>query len=292
MDLLLVWMVAFSPLLVMLAIFTFANKRNKKKSRLPFDYADIARPPAFSLLAKHRNHTLEFLLYSLLACAIFQLPFSTPTLLSLFNLNIPPTSFWSAAIIHIIICAYYIKQAVANFSMLRHLRLGIESEWAVSSILAEINEPQVRIFHDIQGPGFNIDHVLTYPGGVLAIETKGRRKPNSANNTNTHKVIVDGERLIFPHYTDKDTIAQATRQAKWLSSTLTSATGLQVIASPMVVIPGWFVELKIRPVVPVMNHKNVKKYYRKTNKPVFSETDLSRINHQLGLLSRRINDEF
>ena len=292
MELLLVTLIVLAPLFILFSISAIVTKRGHLRSRLPFDYTQLARIPAFSLMSKHKDLSLDFLLYGLIASIFFQLPFSTPTIISFFNLSDTLPSWWSYSAIYLLGCFYCIFKAVRAFTEMRNIRLGIEAEWAVASILAQIEDQQVRIFHDIQGTNFNLDHVLTYPGGVVAIETKGRRKPNGADKKNSHKLTVDGENLIFPHFIDNETVPQAVRQARWLSGNLSSSTGLDISVNPIVAIPGWFINLKNRPAVPVVNHKNLKKYYRQSNRIIFSDSDLSRINHQLELLSKRMTDDF
>ena len=65
-----------------------------------------------------------------------------------------------------------------------------------------------------------------------------------------------------------------------------------VIASPLVVIPGWFIENKEKPVVPVMNHKSLTKYYALSKKTRFDDSSLERINHQLEALVMRRSELF
>ena len=106
------------------------------------------------------------------------------------------------------------------------------------------------------------------------------------------QLTVEGGHIKFPHYTDTETIEQAKRQADWLSKQLTQSTGMGVIASPLVVIPGWFIENKEKPVVPVMNHKSLTKYYALSKKTRFDDSSLERINHQLEALVMRRSELF
>ena len=195
------------------------------------------------------------------------------------------TIFFAAAI-------YSLFKAIKAFNKIRITRLGIEAEWAVSFALSKITDSRVRVFHDVQAPSFNIDHVLTFPGGVLAIETKGRRKPNVKNSKSSHKLTVEGDKIQFPHYTDTSTVEQAKRQADWLSKQLTQSTGMSVEASPVVVIPGWFIEYKQKPIIPIMNHNSLTKHYALSKKTILDNSSLDRINHQLEALTLRGSDLF
>ncbi|GFD93626.1 hypothetical protein KUL156_02430 [Alteromonas sp. KUL156] len=292
MEILFVMALSLLPIASVILFAACYNKIINKKSRIPFDYARTARIPAFTLLQQHRDATLDMLLYSLLSTLYFQLPFSLPTIADFLgfvgisnNWLLYGTIFYAAAI-------YSLFKAFNAFNKIRTARLGIEAEWAVSFALSKITDSRVRVFHDVQAPNFNIDHVLTFPGGVLAIETKGRRKPNVKNSKSSHKLTVEGDTIQFPHYTDTSTVEQAKRQADWLSKQLTQSTGMSVKSSPVVVIPGWFIEYKQKPIIPIMNHNSLTKHYALSKKTILDNSSLERINHQLEALTLRGSDLF
>ena len=79
--------------------------------------------------------------------------------------------------------------------------------------------------------------------GVFLIETKARRRRVSRNGQAQHEVIFDGDALQFPTGKDAKAIAQAKRNAAWLSNYLTKKTGEPVRVEPLVVLPGWFVRI-------------------------------------------------
>ena len=292
MEILFVMSISLCPFALVILFAACYNKITDKKSRIPFDYARTARIPAFTLLQQHRDATLDMLVYSLLSTLYFQLPFSLPTIADLLGFEdvskswlVYVTLFFAAAI-------YSLFKAIKAFNKIRITRLGIEAEWAVSFALSKITDSRVRVFHDVQAPNFNIDHVLTFPGGVLAIETKGRRKPNVKNSKSSHKLTVEGDKIQFPHYTDTSTVEQAKRQAAWLSEQLTQSTGMSVEASPVVVIPGWFIEYKQKPIIPIMNHNSLTKHYALSKKTILDNSSLDRINYQLEALTLRGTDLF
>lgn len=53
-----------------------------------------------------------------------------------------------------------------------------------------------RVYHDLQFDGFNVDHALVGPAGILAIETKTHRKKK--NIKSNHVVKFDGKKLHWP----------------------------------------------------------------------------------------------
>jgi len=292
MELLIIIVIAIIPFLLFILASGLIFKLSQKKSRIPFEYSDMVRIPAFSLIQKQKDHTLNMISWTLLSTVYFQLPFSIPTLSQLIGVEDKIGDWWAYTSIFLIAAFYLLIKAVKEFGKLRNTRLGIEAEWAVSYALSKITDRNVRVFHDIQGSNFNIDHVVTYPGGVLAIETKGRRKPNIKNSKDSHKLIVEQDRIKFPNFNDISTIEQAKRQALWLSKELTQSTGMQVVTNPLVVIPGWYIDIRQKPAVPVMNHKSLPKYYNISKRALLDNSALDRINHQLELLAMRRSDEF
>ena len=130
---------------------------------------------------------------------------------------------------------------------------------------------------------FNIDHVVVCPSGVYAVETKGRSKriPDEADERDNFRVSYVSGRLEFPSYIDTKTIPQSVRQAQWLSKWLSSATGFSVKADPLVVLPGWFVEIKDKPKVPVIASGYIDGYFKRRNGNVLNSEQITRIVHQL-----------
>ena len=100
------------------------------------------------------------------------------------------------------------------------------------------------VFHDVPGEKtFNVDHVVVSTRGIFAVETKGFSKPN-VPGTDAATVIYDGASLKFPTWVGSQPLAQAQRQAKWLSTWLSSALAVKIDATPVLALPGWFVEQK------------------------------------------------
>ncbi len=292
MELLYIIFFAMVPILVFFFVVAFIAKVLSRKSRVPFEYAGMVRIPAFSLIQSQKNLTFSMVASAMQTTIFFQLPFSIPTIAVFFGFESKVGHWWAYSSIFFLAAVYHLVKSIREFSKLRNIRLGIEAEWAVSYALSKITDRNVRVFHDIQGPNFNIDHVVTYPGGVLAIETKGRRKPNIKNTKDSHKLIVEGDKIQFPNFTDSSIIEQAKRQAQWLSKELTQSTGMDVNSHPLVVIPGWYIDIRQKPAVPVMNHKSLTKYYSISKRPILDNSALDRINHQIEQLAMRRSDEF
>jgi hypothetical protein len=126
---------------------------------------------------------------------------------------------------------------------LRSLKLGRDGEKAVGQFLDQLREREYKVFHDVVGKSFNIDHVLIGPAGVFTIETKTRSKPNP-----DARVVFDGKKIRVDGFEpDRDPIIQSRAQAGWLRELLTESTGREFKVRSVIVYPGWFVENK-RPI--------------------------------------------
>jgi hypothetical protein len=163
----------------------------------------------------------------------------------------------------------------------RDKRIGYAGEMATGEELNRLMLDGYRVYHDFPTDRFNIDHILVGPSGVFAVETKARSKGSRGNRKDEAKVIYDGECLRFPTWVTTEPIDQAKAQATWLSKWLSSAVGDPVKVSPMVTIPGWYIERKSPNGVLVLNPKGVRSYLDARKESVLSESMIKRISHQL-----------
>jgi hypothetical protein len=154
---------------------------------------------------------------------------------------IHPIVFTFAAIIVIGFAALRIQSLKSDIS---NLRLGKDGERVVADMLDPLRERGYRVFHDIPGPNFNIDHVIIGPGGVFTIETKARTRPMQGRPT----VVYDGNVLRIGN--GKPTVKpleQARNQARWLAEFLNDGRrGTLFSVRPVVVFPEWFIERRER----------------------------------------------
>ena len=134
---------------------------------------------------------------------------------------------------------YAIFRTRRSWTRLQSLKLGRDGERAVGQYLEQVRGAGVRVFHDIVGKDFNLDHVVLSTKGFFVIETKTWSKPShgEANITYDGKVIrANGQ----TH--DRDPIKQAIAQAAWLRDLLKESTGRAFPVKPVVVFPGWYVD--------------------------------------------------
>jgi hypothetical protein len=115
--------------------------------------------------------------------------------------------------------------------------LGRDGEKVVGQFLEVLRERGYRVFHDVIGDGFNVDHVLIGPAGVFTVETKTHSKPNG-----DARVTFDGETVRIDGFEpDRDPVIHAKAQASWLRALLSESTGRRFEVRSVIVYPGWWV---------------------------------------------------
>lgn len=150
-----------------------------------------------------------------------------------------------------------------NKQKIGKINLGLDAELAVGQELNQLMRQGYWVYHDFPADNFNIDHVLVGPGGVFAVETKGRAKPIRKDGSAEREVCYDGESLLFPHMREQKPLKQAEAQAKWLEKWLTGAVGESVAVTPILALPGWYIKQTQRKGIPVINGKNSGAFFSK-----------------------------
>jgi len=138
---------------------------------------------------------------------------------------------------------------------IKALRLARDGERAVAELLDGMRETGYRVFHDLVGPGFNVDHVLVGRHGLFLVETKTISKPATGAAT----VRYDGESVRVGGFEpERDPVQQASALAKWVGDLVKESTGRACFVRPAILYPGWYVEdhfVGPRPLVWVLNPK-------------------------------------
>ena len=143
-----------------------------------------------------------------------------------------------------------------TFSKALNLRLAIDGEQYTGLELNYLMRNGAWVFHDIPYQYGNIDHIVVSTGGVFAVETKTYRKPAGAREgSREYKVTRNGNTLEFPHFRTSEPIEQARRHAKHVQSSIRNNLGITVPVTPVVALPGWFVEPSPKIDVRVINPK-------------------------------------
>ena len=186
------------------------------------------------------------------------------------------------------------RYIMRRFSRYRDDRLGYLGERAVGEAIEPLVSAGYRVFHDVPAVSgkfvFNVDHVAVGPNGVFAIETKTRRKGRARSGCEIHKVTYDGRQLIWPWGEEIQALKNAEDRAWWLNDWLNKMAGLNVVAQPVLVLPGWYVVPQgIGPVV-VVNHKQLAGVISQGGKKVLSVAQIDLIARQLDTLCRDVED--
>jgi hypothetical protein len=177
---------------------------------------------------------------------------------------------------------YFLRKLIKNKKDLTKLRLGLDGEIAVAQLVDPLKRHGFYVYHDFQAKGFNIDHVLVGSNGVFAVESKARSKPDRGNNQKDSKVIFDGQQLIFPDHRESAPIEQTKRQAKWLSQWISSAVGENISVTPLLVIPGWWVDIKAKLIeINITNGINLNFITKANSNSLLSDKQIKQITHQL-----------
>jgi hypothetical protein len=197
--------------------------------------------------------------------------------------NAPPHPILDSimAVILIVIAAF--KFVVIKRRM-EELNLGRKGELVVGQLLEEARKLDYRVFHDIVGRDYNIDHALVGPGGVFSVETKSISKPRRGKT----EIHYDGEKvLINGIQPERDPIIQCKAEARELRNLIAEMTGRKYAVQPILVYPGWFVHpCENEKDVWVRNEQQIIATLR-SQRPILSTEDISLINHRLGLHIRQ-----
>ena len=153
--------------------------------------------------------------------------------------NIPNMS-WPYTIVALAFIIYYGIKIIKNIRDIRNMGLGRDGECIVGESLEELRAMGYKVYHDVVGDSFNIDHILIGPAGVFTIETKTYRK-QIGNNSQIYydgvKIRIDG----LPDSKIKDPIKQAKGQMYWLECFISDNVKMKVKVKPVVVFPGWYI---------------------------------------------------
>ena len=230
------------PIIIALTITVILFQRDKRGRRTPLT-GDLLRGPGESLreeIDKISQKIDDYLLNLLFLC----LPplVLLQTFLYFGSNKLQLWQLVTVLVLYVLLIYWGTSRLYQLLKQRRNLYLGLDAEMAVGQELNHLMLHGCRVFHDFPTKNFNIDHVVIGPGGVIAVETKGRAKRDQGGGSADAKVIFNGEYLRFPGWLEKNPVLQARRQAVWLQKWLTSAVGQTVKVRPALALAGWYVE--------------------------------------------------
>jgi hypothetical protein len=277
-----IWIaVFFLPAIVV--IFTLHRELRVYRSEADLPFTDfLLRPPGESTRLAAEAHFEKFterLMLLLATCAVLGMAVA----------NLPsPRQPAVAAWLLIPLLAVTVFTAPRMPRLLRkywNCQLGFRGERLVGEQLNQLLAHGFHVFHDLPFDGYNIDHVVVGPAGVVVIETKTRRKWKSrATVYPAHKVRYDGSTLTWPTgRSDRFGLDQAARNARSLSEWLSRATGETVVCRPILTLPGWWIDraTKTTPEVAVISAKALSRYLAASKLISLSPAQVTRIAYQL-----------
>jgi hypothetical protein len=259
------------------AVLGLIHWKNRKK-RLPFTQK-ILRPPGESLRIRlvELDEKLNDRLIQLFLSAYS--PLMMAGLVSLQGVR-PGIGVWiTIAVIAAIASIWSAYRLWKVLNLRRRIRLGFEGERHVGEALNQLMLVGYRVFHDFlitDKPRSirNIDHIVIGPNGVFAVETKARRKVKGENGA---KVTVLDNALQYPWGLDQRDLAQAQEDSAWLAVWLSKMSNEPVTVGSILVLPGWFIDRRSKPVVTVLSGSEVAVNIPKLNGSATSESEIRRI---------------
>lgn len=193
-----------------------------------------------------------------------------------------PKTITFFAIVVVIFSFYKIRNISRE---VKNLKLGRDGERIVGESLDLMRTKGYKIFHDIIGENFNIDHVIISAKGIFLIETKTFKKPTKKDARiyfNGKDITVGGEKP------NTHPLTQISASAKWLKNMLKETTGKEFPIKPVVVFPGWFVETDSegkKSNIWVLNPKALPQYIE-NEKSIVSKEDMSLASYHLAMYIR------
>lgn len=224
--------------------------KRQRKMRLPFgDELKLLRAPGETQLTLVRKFDEEGFMWMMAAAAA---PATVGLLLLAGTTKLPQglqligVAVTLMAFIGVFIWSARWFAGKARESSNRYL--GYFGERLVAECLEPLKAQGWRVFHDVPGTSnghtFNIDHIAVGPTGAFVVETKTRRKGAARPGFDDHKAYFDGRSLIWPWGEDNHGLDQAERNATWLTVLLQNEMGENVPVTPVLTLPGWWVEMK------------------------------------------------
>lgn len=170
------------------------------------------------------------------------------------------------------------------------LRLAIDGEHYTGQELNFLMRNGAWVYHDIPYQYGNIDHIVVSTGGVFTVETKTYRKPAGERESSRQaNVTFDGTKLRFPNdRTRVEPLEQARLHAKQTCEAIKKNLGIDLPVTPVVALPGWFVERTGRSDVWVINPKRGGALAAQVKKSVIQPEQAERIANYIESVARSV----
>jgi nuclease-like protein len=198
--------------------------------------------------------------------------------------NLQPSPF-TVSFVAIVLAIFSAIKVRTIFRKVKAYKLGREGERVVGQYLESVRENGNRIFHDLIGDNFNIDHVIISTKGIFVIETKTYSKPAKGFS----KIRFDGETLNIQGLgLQTEPIIQVKAAASWIKKILIETTGKEFQIKPVILFPGWYVESPTqanKSGIWVLNPKALPKFIEKRRDSI-SYNDMMMVSYHLSRFIR------
>ena len=224
-----------------LVLFRIVRKRKEQQLSGQHPFKELRRRPAGEALRIKLNELYDQGLTGIAGLLLFpgilalQLLYSRPDDVA------GPIVFFVASLVASVAFGIYIAKIE---KLIAAHRLGFDGERFVGEELSRVIALGFQVYHDVPFEGYNVDHILVGPRGVLVVETKARRKPVRQNGAKEFRVAFDGKLLHWPWGADSHGVDQAKNNAKSVAKWLSAATGENIRVAPILTLPGWMVDRK------------------------------------------------
>lgn len=171
----------------------------------------------------------------------------------------------TAITIFTVVRAY--KKYKKNSYTLSKYRMGLEGERYVGEMLNKISSDTIKVFHDIPGDRFNVDHIIVSTRGVFAIETKhyDRTKGHEFffDGNMIERMEKDGRRFRCPKL-----LPQMEGEARFIHDEIKQRTDLDIPVIKVAILIGCFIHTPAE----LDKDKCIKRYFGRywiTNEKLF-----------------------
>ena len=134
------------------------------------------------------------------------------------------------------VLVYGIRKSLKLIRHIRNCYKGMEGERLVGEMLNKLSCDSVRVFHDVCGDCFNVDHLIISTRGIFTIETKHYDRKKG------YKFLYQDGKLLFNGRVCKTLLNQMDGEANFISEKLESLCGRNYPVQKVAIIIGAYIE--------------------------------------------------
>ena len=131
---------------------------------------------------------------------------------------------------------YGFRKSVKLIKHIRNCYKGMEGERLVGEMLNKMSCDSIRVFHDVCGDCFNVDHLIVSTRGIFTIETKHYDRKKG------YRFLFQDGKLLFNGRVCKTLLNQMDGEANFISEKLESLCGRTYPIQKVAVIIGAYIE--------------------------------------------------